>query len=153
MASFASSATTGGARKHAWTKNGSKLDHHYTEYPQSGSTPTGLCIYLRTRSLCRGGTFLIFWLPSWILVQARLRAPHVVAYEAKLAIVFTYFWSRRACVRHTWWRTKQSWPLFSPTFFFFFFLSFFFLLRLLLFTHFGETPVRENLFPPIFWHN
>ena len=30
MASFASSATTGGARKHAWTKNGSKLDHHYS---------------------------------------------------------------------------------------------------------------------------
>ena len=60
------------------------------------------------------------------------------------------FWSRRACVRHPWWRTKRSWPLFSPTFFFF---SFFFLLRLLLFTHFGESPVRENLFPPIFWHN
>ena len=34
-----------------------------------------------------------------------------------------------------------------------FFFSFFFLLRLLLFTHFGESPVRENLFPPIFWHN
>ena len=28
------------------------------------------------------------------------------------------------CVRHTWWRTKRSWPLFSPTFFFFLFLSF-----------------------------
>ena len=25
-------------------------------------------------------------------------------------------------------------------------------LRLLLFTHFGETSVTENLFPPIFWH-
>ena len=61
-----------------------------------------------------------------ILVQACLRAPLVVADEAKLAIVFTYF-----------------------------FLSFFLflLLRLLLFTHFGESPVRENLFPPIFWHN
>ena len=33
------------------------------------------------------------------------------------------FWSRRACVRHTWWRTKRSWPLFSPTFFFFLFSS------------------------------
>ena len=32
------------------------------------------------------------------------------------------FWSRRACVRHPWWRTKRSWPLFSPTFFFFFLL-------------------------------
>ena len=27
-------------------------------------------------------------------------------------------WSRRACVRHRRWRTKRSWPLFSPTFFF-----------------------------------
>ena len=35
---------------------------------------------------------------------------------------------------------------------YFFFLSFFFL-PLLLFTHVGESPVRENLFPPIFWHN
>ena len=32
----------------------------------------------------------------------------------------------------------------------FFFLSFY---AFLLFNHFGETPVRENLFPPIFWHN
>ena len=63
-----------------------------------------------------------------LLVQACLRAPPVVADEAKLAIVFTYF--------------------FLLSFFFFFFL-----LRLLLFTHFGESPVRENLFPPIFWHN
>ena len=29
----------------------------------------------------------------------------------------------------------------------------FLFLRFLLFTHFGETPVTENLFPPIFWHN
>ena len=36
---------------------------------------------------------------------------------------------------------------------FFFFFLFLFLLRLLLFTHLGESPVRENLFPPIFWHN
>ena len=35
-------------------------------------------------------------------------------------------WSRRACVRHPWWRTKRNWPLFSPTFIsssFSFFLS------------------------------
>ena len=30
------------------------------------------------------------------------------------------FWSRRSCVRHTWWRTKRSWPLFT----YFFLLSF-----------------------------
>ena len=52
-------------------------------------------------------------------------------------------------MRHTWWRTKRSWPLFSPTFFFFF-LFLLFLLRLLLFIHFGESPVRENLFPQYF---
>ena len=33
------------------------------------------------------------------------------------------FWSRRACVHHTWCRTKQSWPLFSPTFFSLFLFS------------------------------
>ena len=33
------------------------------------------------------------------------------------------------------------------------FFLFFFLLHLLLFTHFGESPVTENLFPLIFWHN
>ena len=27
------------------------------------------------------------------------------------------------------------------------------LLHLLLLTHFGESPVTENLFPTIFWHN
>ena len=31
--------------------------------------------------------------------------------------------------------------------------SLFLFLRLLLLTHFGESPVCENLFPPIFWHN
>ena len=35
----------------------------------------------------------------------------------------------------------------------FFFFFFFLFLRILLFTHFGETPVAEILFPPIFWHN
>ena len=53
------------------------------------------------------------------------------------------FGSRRACVCHQWWRTKRSLPLFLPTFFSFF-------LRLLLFTHFGKTPVAENLFPQYF---
>ena len=28
-----------------------------------------------------------------------------------------------------------------------------FSLRLLLLTHFGESPVCENLFSPIFWHD
>ena len=29
--------------------------------------------------------------------------------------IYLYFSSRRACVRQPWWRTKRSWPLFSPT--------------------------------------
>ena len=69
-----------------------------------------------------------------------------------LAFVITNVRSFGPDVRHPWWRTKRSWPLFSPTFFFFSFFSFFFL-RLLLLTHLGETPLSENLFPPIFWHD
>ena len=34
-----------------------------------------------------------------------------------------------------------------------FFLLPFFPLRLLLFTYFGETPVREIFPPPLLWHN
>ena len=59
----------------------------------------------------------------------------------------TFFVVGFFCVCHPWWRTKRSWPLFSPTF------SFFLFLRLLLFTHFGETPMAEINFPPIIWHN
>ena len=90
-------------------------------------------VYILLKYLCLARLLVL-------LVQACLHAPPVMADEAKLAIVFTYFWSRRACVRHPWWRTKRSWPLFSPTFFFLFFL-FLFLLGLLLFTHFVESPV------------
>ena len=43
--------------------------------------------------------------------------------------------------------------LLSSFFLFLLLSSSFFLLRLLLFTHFGESPVRGNLFSPIFWHN
>ena len=51
-----------------------------------------------------------------------LRAPCVLACAMRsLAIVITIdrsssFWSRRACVPHTWWRTKRSWPLFHLLF-------------------------------------
>ena len=44
-----------------------------------------------------------------------------------------------------------AWPLLLPSFSLFFSLSL--CLRLLLFTHFGETPVCEIIFAPIFWHN
>ena len=42
--------------------------------------------------------------------------------------------------------SNKCWPLLL----FFLLLS---LLCLLLLTHFGESPVCENLFPPIFWYN
>ena len=29
---------------------------------------------------------------------------------------YNLFWSRRAWVRHSWWRTKQSWPLLTLSF-------------------------------------
>ena len=32
-------------------------------------------------------------------------------------------------------------------------LVLFLFLRILLLTHFGESPEDEHLFPPIFWHN
>ena len=90
-------------------------------------------------------------LESRKLVRACLRAPPVVADEAKLAIVFTDFCLllvQAACVLHVWWRTEAKLSIVFTYFFFFFFP-----LRLLLFTHFGASPVTENLFPPILWHN
>ena len=60
-------------------------------------------------------------------------------------IVHLCFWPRRLACLHA---PCVAWPLLLPSFN----LSLS-LLRLLLFTHFGESPVREHLFPPIFWHN
>ena len=53
---------------------------------------------------------------------------------------------RHACAMHA---PCVAWPLLLPTFA----LSFFLCLCLLLLTHFGESPVCENLFLPIFWHD
>ena len=80
--------------------------------------------------------------------------------EAKLAIVFTYYYRPIS----VYWGTLVTvilhylfvhipvteiyLSIYLSTFLFLFLL-----LRLLLFTHFGETPMAENLFPPIFWHN
>ena len=53
---------------------------------------------------------------------------------------------------------KYKLVIFRPDFhqlslFLSFFLSLFFFLRLLLLTHFGESPMCEIIFHPIFWHN
>ena len=79
-----------------------------------------------------------------VLVQVCLRVPPLA--EAKLVIVCTYFFLILSF-------SPGSLP--APPMVAngseagdCFHLLFFFFLRLLLFTHFGESPVRENLFPP-----
>ena len=60
--------------------------------------------------------------------------------------------AQAACVRHACLRAPcVAWPLLSPLFSLSFFLSLF-LLRFLLLTHFGESPMCEIIFHPIFWH-
>ena len=64
------------------------------------------------------------------------------------------FLAQAACVRHVCLRAPCiAWSLLLPSFRLSFPLSFLFSLCLLLLTHFRESPVCENLFPPIFWHN
>ena len=63
------------------------------------------------------------------------------------------FLAKAACVRHTWWRTKQSWPLFSPTFFSFFFLVYFCMKKVnfrVFFMH-GQRSVAEPRPTPSPW--
>ena len=58
-----------------------------------------------------------------------------------------------ACVRHACLRAPcVACPLLSPSFSLSLSLSLF-LLRFLLLTHFGESPMCEIIFHPIFWHN
>ena len=80
-----------------------------------------------------------------VIGPGSLRVPPVVADKAKLAIVFTYFflfWPRRlACAMHSLAiviTIVQSFSLSPPSF---------------AFDPLRESPVCENLFPPIFWHN
>ena len=69
-------------------------------------------------------------------------------YEVWGQVPFTCKLAQTACVRHACLRAPcVAWPLLLPLFS----LSFFFL-RLLLLTHFGETPMREIIFHPIFKH-
>ena len=84
--------------------------------------------------------------------HACLRAPCVAWPLLSPTFALSFFWPRRlACAMRA---PCIAWPLLSPSFSLssFLFLSSF-SLRLLLLTHFGESPVRENLFSPIFWYN
>ena len=56
-------------------------------------------------------------------------------------------WPRRLCVSHPMRRCNAQMAIV-----FVIVRSSLFFLRLLLLTHFGESPVCEHLFPPIFWH-
>ena len=70
--------------------------------------------------------------------------PEVVFISSKKKLM-AFILAQAACVRHPRWRLKcVAGHCYNQ-------LSLFFLLRLLLLTHFGETPEAENLFPPIFW--
>ena len=97
--------------------------------------------------------------------------------KADFRVFFFAFYGQRSVTAA--WATRSPWSIFSPFFAFdplgespvcenlfspkkyaenkYFFFNekklIFLLLRLLLFTHFWESPVRENLFPPIFWYN
>ena len=84
----------------------------------------------------------------FFLVQACLRAPHVVADEAKLAIVFTYFFLVQASRRAPLGVADEAKLAIVFTYFF---SSFF--LRLLLSTHFGDTQEANFFLALIFWHN
>ena len=73
-----------------------------------------------------------------------------ISWSSPVQVVFglLFSWTTRGGGR------SEAGHCFHQFFFLLFFLScFFFFLCLLLFTHFGESPVHENLFPPIFWHN
>ena len=72
----------------------------------------------------RKDDYLFFLSTRLTLTQYKDMATVIKNSEFKLSLkgslLLLFFLSRRACVRHTWWRTKPSWPLFSPTFFFLF---------------------------------
>ena len=53
------------------------------------------------------------------------------------------------------WRTQAAWAKTSITkvVLFFYEKKLIFFLRFLLLTHFGETPMCQIIFHPIFWHN
>ena len=81
------------------------------------------------------------------------RAPPEVAFAMHswpLLLPTFFFWPRRLCVRHP--RCRLQCVAGHCCYHLSVSLSLF-LFRLLLLTHFRETPVCENLFPPIFCHN
>ena len=74
-----------------------------------------------------------------------------LAVKSRKNAQISVFLAQAACVRHACLRAPGvAWLLLLP------WLSrslLLFSLRVLLLTHFGETPVGENLFLPIFWQN
>ena len=134
--------------------------HCYSQLSLFFFWPRRLCVrHTRWRLQCEAGHCYYHRSVFFFFGPGSLRAPCVFACAIRsLVIVITIVQSllaQAACVRHTCLRAPcVAWPLLLPLLSLSFFLSFlFFSLRLLLFTHFRESPVCENLFPPIFWHN
>ena len=92
-----------------------------------------------------------FYVSFQILVQAGACATCGCVCKRSWPLLTLTFLAQAACVRHACLRAPcVAWPLLLPLFS----LSLlFFFLRLLLLTHFGETPVCEIISTPIFWHN
>ena len=91
-----------------------------------------------------------FGLSSSFLAQAALRAPPEVALQCvaghcyyPLSLFLSLSWVK-SILLHSKAKILKSSP---------WSIIFFLFLRLLLLTHFWETPVCENLFPPIICHN
>ena len=83
-----------------------------------------------------------------MLAQAALRVPPEVALQCIAGHSYQQlsFLAQAACVHHA--QLGHCYYHRSV-----FLSSFFFSLCILLLTHFGESPVCENLFPTILWHN
>ena len=110
----------------------------------------------QTFRLLPGYLGIWFW-PRWLCVRYPRWPLQCVAghcyYQLSVSLFFSLssfpsFWPRRLCVHHlTWCLQCAGYCYYQLSLFFLLFL------RLLLLTHFGETPKAENLFPPKFWHN
>ena len=96
---------------------------------------------------CQSDTFCNLYLPNYhtffsvllLSVTHILQKRLIILHLAKAMASQTIFWP--ACAMHSLAIVITN------------FRSFFLFLRLLLLTHFGESPMCEIIFHPIFWHN
>ena len=95
-------------------------------------------------------SLIILWFESFT-INPNLKDEKSNVLLRSYFLLFSIILAQAACVRHACLRAPcVAWPLlpsFSLSFFLFLFL------RLLLLTHFGESPMCEIIVHPIFWHN